>query len=191
MNNSKTQEFVGIDVSKATLDVCLRRSGQSWQERYDEGGVEALVGKLVELKPALIVLEATGGLEVSIATALAAKGLAVAVVNPRQVRDFARATGQLAKTDRIDAAVLAAFAEAVRPEVRPLKDEQTRALAELVQRRRQLVAMRVQEMLRLQRAASKELEKSLKGHIDWLAGEIEKLESALSEHLRASQAWRV
>ncbi len=120
-------------------------------------GVDRLVGQLNDLMPTLVVIEATGGLDVRIASTLAAKGLAVVVVNPRQVRDFAKATVALAKTDRIDAAVLAPFAKAIRPQVRPLKDKQTRALDALVDRKRKLIGMRVRETLRLVTAASKSL----------------------------------
>lgn len=143
MDEILTESFVGIDVSKATLDVCIEPSGAGMQVTYDETGVEELVARLQEIAPALVVLEATGRLEVRIATALAGKKLPVAVVNPRQVRDFAKATGQLAKGDRVDAAVLAAFAKAIRPQVRPLKDEESRALDDMVDRRRQLIGMRV------------------------------------------------
>ena len=120
--------FVGIDVAKHSLDVHLRPSGERFTIDHDEEGVAALVEHLAALAPALVVLEATGGMEVRLAAALAAAGLPVAVVNPRQVRAFARATGRLAKTDRLDAAVIARFAEAVRPPVRPLPDEATRHL---------------------------------------------------------------
>ena len=127
----KAPTFVGIDVSKHRLDVHARPSGESFATDYDDEGVAGLVGRLAALAPALIVLEATGGLEVRLAAALAAAGLPVALVNPRQVRAFARATGRLAKTDRLDAEVIARFAEAVRPPARPLPDEATRHLGAL------------------------------------------------------------
>lgn len=149
-----------------------------------------MVAHLCQSCPTLVVLEATGGLEVRIAAALAGKGLEVAVVNPRQVRDFAKATGQLAKTDRVDAAVLAAFAKAIRPQARPLKDEQSRALDDMVDRRRQLIGMRVQETLRLGSAASKPLQRSLKKHIAWLDKQIEDSDRDLSKRLRESDIWR-
>lgn len=188
--NEKVEKFVGIDVSKATLDVCIDPLGQTWQVVYDEAGITQLVGHLEEIKPALIVLEATGGLEVRIAAELAGKGLPVAVINPRQARDFAKATGRLAKTDQVDAAVLAAFARAVRPQVRALKDADTRALDELLTRRRQLIDMRVQETLRLGTAASKPLQDSLRRHIAWLDEQIADLDRDLSQRLRSSDAWR-
>lgn len=190
MNETRVEHFVGIDVSKATLDVGIDPSGQAVQVAYDEAGVGQLVARLLEITPTLIVIEATGGLEVRIATALASRGLPVAVVNPRQVRDFAKATGRLAKTDRLDAAVLAAFAKAIRPQARPLKDEDTRALDDLVDRRRQLIGMRVQETLRLGSAASKLLQKSLKKHIAWLDKQIDEVDRDLTQRLRQSDAWR-
>src|SRR5262249_42446463 len=136
------QIFVGIDISKAQLDLAFRPDDASRSEPNNAEGITAVVADLKARQPTLIVLEATGGLEGPLAVALAAAGLAVAIVNPRQVRDFARASGRLAKTDRLDALVLAHFAEAVRPEVRPLPDEDARGLDALISRRRQLVEMR-------------------------------------------------
>lgn len=190
MNETKVEVFVGIDVSKATLDVCIEPSVQTLHVAYDEAGISQIVERLKEVSPTLIVIEATGGLEMRIATELAGKGLPVAVINPRQARDFAKATGQLAKTDRVDAAVLAAFAKAVRPQVRPLKDADTRALGDMVSRRRQLVDMRVQETLRLGTAASKPLQKNLNKHIAWLGKQITEIENDLSKRLRESDVWR-
>src|SRR5437763_10398244 len=137
--------FVGIDVAKAHLDVALRPAGTHERLTNDEDGIAHLVARLAATPPTLIVLEATGGLEVPAAAALAAAGLAVAVVNPRQVRDFARALGKLAKTDALDASVLAHFAEAIRPEARALPDEEARRLDEISTRRRQLIEMRTAE----------------------------------------------
>src|SRR5512132_3942085 len=133
--------FVGIDVAKAQLDIALRPSGERWAVPNDASGVMTLVDRVQALRPTLIVLEATGGLERAVTSALASAGLPVVVVNPRQVRDYARATGQLAKTDALDARIIAQFGEAVQPAVRPLLDEQARILGELVARRRQLVEM--------------------------------------------------
>ena len=118
--------FVGIDVSKAQVDVAVRPTGQRWVVSYDDSGVQELVSQMVDLGPVLMLMESTGGLELSLVAALAAAALPVVVVNPRQVRDFGRATGVLAKTDALDAAVLAHFVDAVRPSVRPLKDAETR-----------------------------------------------------------------
>ena len=141
----KAPTFVGIDVAKRRLDIHSRPSGEGFTIDHDDEGVAALVERLAALAPTLVVLEATGGLEVRLAAALAAAGLPVAVVDPRRVRAFARATGRLAKTDRLDAETIARFAEAVRPPVRPLPDEATRHLGALVARRRQLLEMLVAE----------------------------------------------
>jgi len=190
MDETTMEKFVGIDVSKSSLDVCIEPVTQTFHVVYDEAGIRRTVSRLEEVKPTLIVIEATGGLEVRIATELAGKGLPVAVINPRQARDFAKATGQLAKTDRVDAAVLAAFARAIRPQARPLQDADTRILNDLVNRRRQLIDMRVQETLRLNTAASKPLEKSLKKHIAWLDKRITEVDNDLTRRLRNSEVWR-
>lgn len=190
MKETRAEKFVGIDVSKSTLDVCIEPEGQTLHVAYDETGISQIVDCLKEVRPTLIVLEATGGLEVRIATELASKGLPVAVINPRQARDFAKATGQLAKTDQVDAAVLAAFAKAIRPQVRPLKDEDTCALNDMVSRRRQLIDMRVQETLRLATAASKPLQKNLNKHIVWLDKQIAEIDHDLTKRLRNSDVWR-
>jgi transposase len=190
MNETIVEKFVGIDVSKSTLDVCIEPLGQTLHVAYDEAGVRQVASCLKEVSPILIVIEATGGLEVRIATELASKGLPVAVINPRQARDFAKASGQLAKTDQVDAAVLAAFAKAIRPQSRPLKDADTRALDDMVSRRRQLIDIRVQETLRLGTAASKPMQKSLKQHIAWLDKRIAEVDNDLSKQLRESDVWR-
>jgi transposase len=144
--------FVGIDVAKDHLDVHIRPDGLAWQVANDDDGIATLVARLQQLRPAALVLEATGGYEVAVVAALAAAGLAPAVVNPRQARRFAEGIGRLAKTDPLDAAALAHFAEAVRPEPRPVPDAQARALGEWLARRRQLVQMRVSEQHRLSTA---------------------------------------
>lgn len=190
MNETIVEKFVGIDVSKSTLDVCIEPLGQTLHVTYDGAGTHQIIERLKEISPTLIVMEATGGLEIRIATELSVKGLPVAVINPRQARDFAKATGQLAKTDQVDAAVLAAFAKAIRPQVRPLKDADTRALDDMVSRRRQLINMRVQEALRLGTAASKPLEKSLNQHIAWPDKRIAEIDADLTKRLRGSDAWR-
>src|SRR4051794_36811402 len=176
----KAPTFVGIDVSKHRLEVHARPSGESFATDYDDEGVAGLVERLVALAPALVVLEATGGPEVRLAAALAAAGLPVAVADPRQVRAFARATGRLAKTDRLDAATIARFAEAVRPPVRPLPDEATRHLGALVARRRQLLEMLVAERNR-RHAADPALREG-----EALAG----IERDLDGAVRESAAWR-
>src|SRR4051794_29420478 len=164
----KVPVFVGIDVAKHRLEVHLRPFGESFTINHGEEEVTALVERLGALEPTLIVLEATGGLEVRLAAALAAAGLPVAVVNPRQVRSFARATGRLAKTDRLDAKAIAHFAEAVRPAVRPLADEATRRLQALVARRRQLLEMLVAERNRRRQAAELALHVRIDAHLRWL-----------------------
>jgi len=180
--------FVGVDVSKDRLDVAVLPSGESWSTANQDEDIKSLVKKIRSLKPELIVLEATARLEMPLAIALAAKGLPVAVVNPRQVREFARASGILAKTDRIDAQVLARFGEKMRPEVRPLKDKETRELTALMTRRRQLVAMLVAERNRLA-AAPKAVRKDIKTHIAWLEKKRSKMDDHLAETVRNSPVW--
>ena len=181
--------FVGIDVSKAQLDVAVRPSGETWTVPQDETGLTSLVARLRTLGPTLIVLEATGGLEVAVAGALAAAPLPVVVVNPRQVRDFARATGTLAKTDRLDAQILAQFADVVRPAPRPLPDAQAQDLSALLQRRRQLVDMLTAEKNRLALAARR-IRPQLQTHIKWLQRQISQFDDDLRALVRASPLWR-
>jgi len=184
------QIFVGIDVSKARLDVACRPHATTHSEPNNADGIAALVALLKALNPALIVLEATGGLEVPVAVALAAAGLAVAVVNPRQVRDFARATGRLAKTDRIDAEVLAHFAEAIRPAVRPLPDADARKLDALVTRRRQVIEMRTAERNRLGATPAAVVRRDLEAHIAYLTGQVEGLDKELEQAIETSPCWK-
>jgi len=185
----KAPTFVGIDVSKHRLDVHARPSGEGFATDYDDEGVAGLAERLATPGPALVVLEATGGLEVRLAAALAAAGLPVAVVNPRQVRAFARAAGRLAKTDRLDAEAIARFAEAVRPPVRPLPDEATRRLGALVARRRQLLEMLVAERNR-RHAADPSLREGIDAHLRWLGEALDGVERDLDEAVRASPVWR-
>jgi transposase len=186
---AEAEAFVGIDVSKAHLDVAARPGGAAWRAPNDPAGIAALAGRLAELGPTLVVLEPAGGLELPVAAALGAAGLAVAVVNPRQVRRFAQAVGRLAKTDRLDAAVLAHFAEAVRPEPRPLPTEAARELGALVARRRQLVEMLVQEKNR-RRAAGGRVGAQIQAHVRWLEERLAELDGELGDAVRASPAWR-
>ena len=181
--------YVGIDVAKAQVDVAVRPTGQTWTITYDDAGIQELVSQLKTLEPALVLLEATGGLELPMVVALATAALPVVVVNPRQVRDFAKATGTLAKTDTLDAAVLAHFADAIRPDVRPLKDAETQVLASLVARRHQVVAMLVSEKNRLRRAISA-VRPRVEAHIAWLEQELEDLDQGLRQTLRQSPLWR-
>ena len=181
--------YVGIDVSKAKVDVAVRPTGQRWVVSYDETGVEELVVQMVDLDPALVLLEASGGLELPLVAALAAAALPVVVVNPRQVRDFARATGTLAKTDALDAAVLAHFADAVRPSVRPLRDAETQVLNSLVARRHQMMTMLVSEKNRLGTAISA-VRPRIEAHIAWLEQELKDLDEGLRQTLLRSPVWR-
>ena len=180
---------VGIDVAKDQVDVAVRPTGQRWTISYDEAGVRELVSKVNALEPVMVLLEATGGLELPLVVALATEALPVVVVNPRQVRDFARATGILAKTDSLDAAALAHFADAVRPEVRPLKDAETQVLASLVARRHQVIAMLVSEKNRL-RTAINAVRPRVEAHIAWLEQELKDLDEGLRQTLRQSPLWR-
>jgi transposase len=182
--------FAGIDVSKERLDVAVRgRQTRGWNVKYDEAGVESLVQELRELAPTLVVLEATGGLEGHVLAALAAAGVPVVRTNPRQVRDFARATGELAKTDEIDARILALFADKIRPEVRPLPSEELRDLDALMTRRRQLIDIRVGERNRLHQAVPV-VRASIEGHLAWLDARIKEADTELKERIEASSVWR-
>lgn len=183
--------FVGIDVAKDRLDVHLRPADEAFALGRDGAGLEALVERLMALAPTLVVLEATGGFEVVVAGALAAAGLPLVVVNPRQIRDFARATGRLAKTDRLDAEAIARFAEAVQPAPRPVPSAAAQALGELVARRRQLVAMITSEGQRRRQARDPRLGRRLEAHLVWLQKELSALETDLDDAVRATPAWRV
>jgi transposase len=181
--------FVGIDVAKAQLDIALRPSGERWTVPNDANGVTTLVERMQTLQPTLIVLEATGGLERLVTSALATAGLPVVVVTPRQARDFARATGQLAKTDALDARALAHFADVIRPTPRPLPDAQTQELRALLGRRQHLIGMRTAEQNRLA-GVSERLTKDITAHIAWLNAGIATLDDDLETLLRASPLWR-
>jgi transposase len=184
-----SQIFVGIDVAKAQLDMALRPTGERWALTNDDAGIAVLVPRLQAIAPQLIVLEATGSYQRAVVAALAAAGLPVAVVNPRQARDFAKATGQLAKTDALDARALAHFAEAVRPMPRPLPDTQADELRALLARRRQLVTMRTAEQNRLGSAPPR-LQPDMQAHITWLNTRLTTLDDDLDTTLRASPVWR-
>ncbi len=181
--------FVGIDVSKAQLDIVLLPSGRTWQIEREEAAITSLVGELRELSPWLVVLEATGGLEAPLTAALATAALPVVVVNPRQARDFAKAAGILAKTDVIDAGVLARLGQTLRPAVRPLKDEETRELEALLTRRRQLLEMLTMEKNRLH-IASKAVRRDLTAHIAWLTKRLKDVNGELKAAIEATELWR-
>ena len=181
--------YVGIDVAKAQVDVAVRPTDGRWESPNDEAGVRQLVSRLKTLEPVMVLLEASGGLELPLVAALAAEAVPVVVVNPRQVRDFAKATGKLAKTDSLDAAVLAHFAEAVQPPVRPLRDAETQALSSLTARRHQVMTMLVSEKNRLSTATTA-VRPRIEAHIAWLERELNDLDQNLQRTLQQSPVWR-
>src|SRR3989441_3047714 len=181
--------FVGIDVAKAELEVVERPSGARWTVPNDVAGWGQLREQLAAARPTLVVLEATAGYELGVVASLAAAGLPVVVLNPRQVRDFAKAIGRLAKTDALDAAVLAHFADVVRPPVRPLTEPVTEALEAWLTRRRQLVDMLTAEEQRRARAPQA-IQRQIDAHVQWLRRQLEVVEKDLTDTLRASPVWR-
>lgn len=186
---SQAKRSIGIDVSKATLDVAVVPEAETWSTTNEETGISGLISRIKGLRPKLIVLEASGGFEIPVVAALASANLPVVVANPRQVRDFAKATGILAKTDAIDALVIARFAEAVRPQIRPIKDEDAQHLSALVSRRRQLVDMLTAEKNRLS-SAPKPVHKSIKEHIAWLEQRLADINTDLKKAVKGSPIWR-
>lgn len=186
---AKPERFIGIDVSKDTLDVHVQPEGQDFIFVNDPDGIKALCKKIGKLRPQLIVMEATGGLQIPAATALGLKKLPVAVINPRQARDFAKATGRLAKTDKIDAQVLAFFGQQIRPEPKPLKDEQARELSALMSRRKQLLGMLVMEKNRLPLSFGSIRDDILKS-IEWLEERLAEINTRLGAMVRQSPLWR-
>ena len=179
--------FIGIDISQDWLDVASSEN-QEWRFPYTNDGTDELVDVLATISPTLVVIEATGGVEHALAAAISSKGYRLAVVNPRQVRDFARALGRLAKTDRIDAKVLSLFAERVSPEVRPLPGDEQRALEALVHRRRQLSDMLVEEKNRLRRAPGV-IRADIEAHIAFLEGRLSEANTAIRTSLESSEIW--
>jgi transposase len=182
--------IVGIDVSKDRLDVGLRPSGERFAVERNSAGLDLLVSRLKELAPHIVALEATGGFETVVAAALAAAGLPVVIVNPANVRSFAKAIGQRAKTDPIDADVIAHFAEATKPEPRPLPDEATRLLADLTARRRQIIEMMVSERQRERRVTAPRLKKSITRLLKALQKELTSVDADIDDAVRGSPAWR-
>ena len=182
--------FVGIDVAKDRLDVHLLPSGEAFAVARDHAALERLVARLDQAAPALIVLEATGGFEITVAAALSGAKLPLAVVNPPQIRDFARALSRLAKTDALDAQVIALFAERIRPEPRPLADAQAQRLAELIGRRRQIVELIGAESNQRRQAGVPELQRDLDTHLIWLQQALARIERDLDDTIRGSPAWR-
>jgi transposase len=185
----KSKTYIGIDVSQSNLDIAVRPGGEQWRTGNDPDSISNLVKRLQQLEPALIVVEATGGLENLLVAELSLAHLPIAVVNPRQVRDFAKATGRLAKTDQLDADNLAHFAQAVQPELRRLPDEPTQELAALVSRRRQIVTMLSAERNRLRTAPKVTVERIAK-HIAWLEAELADLDADLNNQINHSQPWQ-
>lgn len=180
--------YVGMDVSKAVVDVCVT-TGETWQVANDDAAMDELCRRVAELQPAVVVLEATGGYELRVAGALAAARVPVAVMNPRQVRHYARSVGRLAKTDSIDAAILARFAAAVQPEPRPLRDAESREIEALLARRRQLVGMITAEENRLNTAAPV-TKSEIKSHLAYMRRRLAKLNASIDDRVRRSPIWR-
>ena len=188
---SKKKSFIGIDVSQAVLEVAVYQHDTHFQVRNEESKFPELLAELVSLRPKLIVLEASGGLEIPVVSALYAAGQPVVVVNPRQIRDFAKATGQLAKTDRLDAKVLAHFAATIKPELRRVKSAAELELDALVTRRRQLVEMLAAEKTRLSSTATTAMRKEVREHIEWLEKRLAELDEQVRERITDSPVWRV
>ncbi len=190
MAKKKSKSFIGIDVSKQQLEVAVHESDCQFRCANKVNAFGELIVELIGWRPALVVLEATGGLEIPVVSALHAAGLPVVVVNPRQVRDFAKALGQLAKTDRLDARVLAHFAAAIKPPLRPIKSKEEQQLAALTGRREQLIEMLVDEKNRRPAAASDTVRDQIKEHIDWLEDCIAELDEQLKALLQTSAPWQ-
>ena len=183
------KEYVGIDVSQDSLDMVVYSTGEMRSFGNDEAGITAAVSWIKDVKPDLTVMEATGGLEVPIYVALQEAKLPLAVMNPRQIRDFARSLGVLAKTDRVDAKVLARYAATVQPEVRPLPDEAARGLAALVTRRSQLTEMITTEANRLRSTKDKAIRPHIEAHIKWMREELAQIDKDLSRMIRDNPVW--
>jgi transposase len=190
MSSKKSKTFIGIDVSKRLLEVAVHESDYHFRCANKASAFAELIVELIALRPARIVLEATGGLEIAVTAALRAAGLPVAVINPRQVRDFAKALGQLAKTDRLDARVLAHFAAVIKPPLRPIKSADELELDALVGRRGQLVEMLTAEKNRRGSAATATVREEIKEHIDWLEERIAELNEQLQARLKNSTLWQ-
>jgi transposase len=190
MTSRRTKTNIGIDISKQQLEVAVHESNYHLRCPNKQSAFAELVAELVDQRPARIVLEATGGLEIPVVAALHAAGLPVVVINPRQVRDFAKALGQLAKTDRLDARVLAHFAAAIKPPLRPIKSAQELELDALMARRGQLVEIRAAEKNRLGSAATTTVREEIEAHIDWLDDRIAALDQQLKKFIKKSPHWQ-
>jgi transposase len=189
MKTTKAEMYVGIDVAKSKLDIAVWETGEYWMEGNNEKGIAKLVEKLKELNPVLIVLEATGGLELPLVYELAYAKMPVAVVNPKRIRDFAKSIGQLAKTDKIDAKIIARFAFAVQPEVRKLQSEEEERLTALVTRRRQVIEILTGEKNRLN-SARLGMKERVEKHIDWLNEELAELDKEIARYIQQSPMWK-
>ena len=186
----KAKVYIGVDVSKATLDAAVHSSPKKWQFSNDEAGIDRAVGFLVELAPHLVVMDATGGYETPLAYALRTAGIPCAVVNPREVRDFAKATKKLAKTDSLDAQVLAHFAAVLEPAPQPMSSEQTEELGAILARRRQVIEMLTAEKNRLH-SARKPVKEAIKAHITYLESELGEIETNLDGRIQESPVQRM
>ncbi len=184
-----TAIYVGIDIAKDRLDIAVRPTGTSWSVPNDDAGIDDLRNRLAGLAPSLIVVEASGGYERPVVAALAGAGFPIAVINPRQARDFARSIGQLAKTDALDARMLAHFAEVAQPTVQPMRDDEARALSDLVTRRRQVVGMLTAERNRLHGAVVP-LRERIEAHVAFLEAEVSALDAEVERAIRRSPLWR-
>jgi transposase len=189
MTTTTIEVFIGIDVSKVRLDIAVWGSDEHWITSNDEKGIAELIVKLKSYSPTLILLEATGGLELLLVSELALARLPVAVVNPKRIRDFARSIGQLAKTDKIDAKVIARFGFTVHPETRPLPSEEEELLVALITRRRQVVEMLTAEKNRLH-SCREAMRQRLQEHIDWLNSELKALDKEISQFIRRTPLWK-
>lgn len=189
MPTKKAKSFIGIDVSKQMLEVAVHDQEINFHCANQDRAFPPLIAELIALRPVLIVLEATGGCETAVTNALHRAGLPVVVVNPRHVRHFAKAIGQLAKTDRLDARVLAHFAAVIRPPLRPIKSEGAQQLDALLARRRQLVEMMAAEKNRRRLVSSPEIQEEIDEHINWLKGRIKALDQQVTQQLKRSAAW--
>jgi len=190
VSDANDRSIVGVDVSKARLDLAVRPSGKRWSVDNDEAGIKLLVRQLKPYPGALVVMEATGGFEHAVAAAVSAAGFEAAIVNPRQVRDFGRAVGQLAKTDTIDADLVALFGERVKPEPRPLPDEDLQVLQALIARRRQVIEMLTMEKNRASMARATAVQLSLKRNIEWLEKQLSDVDRELGDAIKQSPIWR-
>jgi transposase len=183
------QNYIGIDIAKDSMEVAVHESQEKWSFANDETGIAKLKTRMKKLKPSLIVMEATGGYEVAVAAELHSLGFPVAVVNPRHIRDFARSVGILAKTDALDAKVIARYAATVKPEARALPAEDTRRLGVIMMRRRQIVVMRTAEKNRLHQA-DPEIKGRIKVHITWLEQELDDINKELKQMIESSPEWK-